>query len=490
MHEQRIGLDPVEVNLTLTAGGGGGGDMSAEERRRPRRENAAIRGNFEQGVKLSNEDKYDEAIAKFNEVIAGAEVRRVLHQHRVAADREEGLRRGRGDLQEGDRAEPELGRGLQRPGQPLQRAEEVRSGRGGERPGGQARRRGARAAPARRRCSTRASSPGTPARIADAKKAFEEAVKLDPKLAEAHYWLGMANLNEGKMPEAATSFEAYLKLEPAGKYAEQAKGILDADQEVTARSTSTVRAPAGPWPLLPSVDHRTDDRREPRRGPVAHRRRRPTRRPRTRRRSRWSPSPRHSTPITCARRGTPVSGISAKTRSRKRSRRSPRPPSLAGARWHLIGHLQSNKARKAAAPFAVIHSMDSLDLLERVDAAAAEQGATPRDPHPDRPGGRGHQARRRRAGDQPLCARGARGAGGQARRTDAAASLERKSGSHPAVVRPAAGAARPAGRRRASRPGRSAPLDGHEPRFRGGGRRRAPQWCGSGPRFSENATKL
>ena len=36
----------------------------------------------------------------------------------------------------------------------------------------------------------------------------------------------MANLNEGKMPEAAKSFDEYLKLEPAGKYAEQAKGIL------------------------------------------------------------------------------------------------------------------------------------------------------------------------------------------------------------------------------------------------------------------------
>lgn len=46
-------------------------------------------------------------------------------------------------------------------------------------------------------------------------------------------------------------------------------------------------------------------------------------------------------------------------------------------RWHLIGHLQSNKARKAAASFACIHSVDSVDLLERLDAAAAEQGAAP-----------------------------------------------------------------------------------------------------------------
>lgn len=39
--------------------------------------------------------------------------------------------------------------------------------------------------------------------------------------------------------------------------------------------------------------------------------------------------------------------------------------------WHLIGHLQSNKARKAAERVALIHSIDSVDLLQRVDAAAA-----------------------------------------------------------------------------------------------------------------------
>jgi pyridoxal phosphate enzyme (YggS family) len=46
-------------------------------------------------------------------------------------------------------------------------------------------------------------------------------------------------------------------------------------------------------------------------------------------------------------------------------------------RWHLIGHLQSNKARKAARPFDVIHSIDSADLLQRIDAAAREARRTP-----------------------------------------------------------------------------------------------------------------
>ena len=46
-------------------------------------------------------------------------------------------------------------------------------------------------------------------------------------------------------------------------------------------------------------------------------------------------------------------------------------------RWHLIGHLQSNKARKAATAFAAIHSVDSMDLLRRIDEAAVEQQASP-----------------------------------------------------------------------------------------------------------------
>jgi pyridoxal phosphate enzyme (YggS family) len=46
-------------------------------------------------------------------------------------------------------------------------------------------------------------------------------------------------------------------------------------------------------------------------------------------------------------------------------------------KWHLIGHLQSNKAKKAAAGFACIHAVDSVDLLRKLDQAAAEQGVSP-----------------------------------------------------------------------------------------------------------------
>jgi pyridoxal phosphate enzyme (YggS family) len=40
--------------------------------------------------------------------------------------------------------------------------------------------------------------------------------------------------------------------------------------------------------------------------------------------------------------------------------------------WHLVGHLQSNKARKAVGPFACIQSIDSLSLLQRLDNFAIE----------------------------------------------------------------------------------------------------------------------
>lgn len=60
----------------------------------------------------------------------------------------------------------------------------------------------------------------------DAKKAFEEALKLDPKHANSHYQLAMCYINLGKLPEAVASFEAYLQNAPDGQYAAQVKAML------------------------------------------------------------------------------------------------------------------------------------------------------------------------------------------------------------------------------------------------------------------------
>ena len=46
--------------------------------------------------------------------------------------------------------------------------------------------------------------------------------------------------------------------------------------------------------------------------------------------------------------------------------------------WHLIGHLQRNKVKSVLPRTALIHSVDSLRLLERISEVAAEQSLRPR----------------------------------------------------------------------------------------------------------------
>ncbi len=54
--------------------------------------------------------------------------------------------------------------------------------------------------------------------------------------------------------------------------------------------------------------------------------------------------------------------------------KAPRVADLAGLEMHLIGHLQSNKANKAAELFQAVDSVDSLKLAERLNAAAEKLG--------------------------------------------------------------------------------------------------------------------
>lgn len=48
------------------------------------------------------------------------------------------------------------------------------------------------------------------------------------------------------------------------------------------------------------------------------------------------------------------------------------PAAPQGIRWHLIGSLQKNKVNKAIGKFALIHSVDSLELAEKISNASLE----------------------------------------------------------------------------------------------------------------------
>jgi tetratricopeptide (TPR) repeat protein len=229
--DRRIGLDMAEVNLTL-APVGEGANISDEERKKVAEKNAAVKGAFDAGVALSNAGKNDEAIAKFNEVLAllpkcaecytniganysqkkdwaqaEAAYKKALEVDAASASAYNGLANAYNAQKKFDQA-----------AEASAQAMKLSAGAGGA--------AGAAAAPSASGQFNQGVILWNAGKIAEAKAQFAEAVKIDPKLADAHYWLGMANLNEGKMPDAATHFDEYLKLAPSGQYAEQAKGIL------------------------------------------------------------------------------------------------------------------------------------------------------------------------------------------------------------------------------------------------------------------------
>jgi len=69
-----------------------------------------------------------------------------------------------------------------------------------------------------------------------------------------------------------------------------------------------------------------------------------------------------------------AAGILHVGENRVQEARDKRPLVHGSARWHLIGHLQSNKAKDAVRLFDVIESVDSLELAEKLAKAAAAAG--------------------------------------------------------------------------------------------------------------------
>jgi len=55
----------------------------------------------------------------------------------------------------------------------------------------------------------------------------------------------------------------------------------------------------------------------------------------------------------------------------------PKVAAVPDAEWHLVGHLQSNKARAALAAFEWVHSVDDLALLRRLEAIGHDSGRQP-----------------------------------------------------------------------------------------------------------------
>ncbi|UCC38693.1 MAG: tetratricopeptide repeat protein [Candidatus Aminicenantes bacterium] len=56
---------------------------------------------------------------------------------------------------------------------------------------------------------------------------LEEAVQIDPKLADGYYQLGLSYMNKAENEKAISNLEKYLELEPEGQYAKTAASLLE-----------------------------------------------------------------------------------------------------------------------------------------------------------------------------------------------------------------------------------------------------------------------
>jgi pyridoxal phosphate enzyme (YggS family) len=69
-----------------------------------------------------------------------------------------------------------------------------------------------------------------------------------------------------------------------------------------------------------------------------------------------------------------AAGLSVFGENRVQEARQKIPLCASGLKWHLVGHLQTNKAREAVRLFEMIHSVDSVKLLEFLDRVCQEEG--------------------------------------------------------------------------------------------------------------------
>lgn len=227
-----VRLEMATHDFTL-APGRGGPTGSKEEVAKARAKADAATKSFNEGVVLSNEGKLDEATAKFQEVLAvipscpecyanlgtvhmrgkkydeaEAAFKKAIELKPEFAEAYSGLANLYNTTKKFDLA-----------AEASKKAMELNAAT----PGGAAGAGGGAGASASFNQGVILWNAG---KIPEAKAQFEQAVKLDPTMAEAQYWLGMSLLNSGDTATAKPKFEAYLKLAPTGQYAETAKSIV------------------------------------------------------------------------------------------------------------------------------------------------------------------------------------------------------------------------------------------------------------------------
>ena len=423
-------------------------------------EEAAFRKTFDEGVQAMGAKNHDAAIAKFNEAIGmradcyacymnvGS-----LHYEKKENDKAEAAFKKAHELKPDD-------------ARPVQMLADLYNSMG---------RREEAAAMATKAASMGAAAGGGSAqdsynqgvilwnagKIAEAKAQFEAAVKADPNYADANYWVGMAHLNGGNMAEAAEVLRELPEARAVGPHGRPGQGHPRLDQAEGVNTDALDTLVAGRLAAI--------------RARIASAATRSGRPPEAVRLVAVS-----KTFGADAVRAAYAAGQVDFGENRVQEALAKRADTAdLPLRWHLIGPLQSNKANKIPGAFAGVQSVHSLDLVERLSRAAVAAGSRPADPHPGRPGPRGHQVRTRRGRVATPAGPGPRVARRQGRGAHAPASVHRGPRAGSSVVPAAPRPARHAACRGHAARTTAGTLDGDVARLRGRHRgRRHHRSCG------------
>lgn len=219
----RVGMDTKEVNFTLQPGG----DVSPEEAKKEAERVAGIKAAFAAGAEATNAGRYEEAVAKFNEVIASFPKCTECYVNLGAIYTRQ---------QDWTKAEAAYKKALELNPDSVESYTGLANAYNAQKKFTEAQ---AASAEASKRMTAAGGAgnadsfynQGVIAWNANdfpkAQELFASAIKADEKHAEAHFMLGQAYLNLGKLPEAAKEFEIYTQIAPSGPNADKAKANFE-----------------------------------------------------------------------------------------------------------------------------------------------------------------------------------------------------------------------------------------------------------------------
>ena len=215
----KLGIETKDVNFSLEPGG----KMSDEAAKKEAERVAELQAAFAEGATLANAGKSAEAIAKYNEVLAihpkcGECYSNIaaIHSRQQEWDKAEAAYKKAIEVKP-DMADAYTGLANVYNAQKKFTEAQAMSAEAAKHGGGAA--AGGNADALYNQGVIAWNGNDFP----KAQELFLAAIKANDKHSEAHFMLGQAYLNTGKLPEAAKEFETYLKIAPTGPNADKAK---------------------------------------------------------------------------------------------------------------------------------------------------------------------------------------------------------------------------------------------------------------------------